>query len=263
MSLLERTSVLILTYNEAPNIARTLEALARFNSITVLDSGSTDETADIVAGFPNARFISRPFDDHASQWNFGLGVVGNEREWVLALDADYVLTPELIEEIDRLEPATDVTGFRIAFGYCVLGKALRGSLYPPSVCLFRRAKGVYRQEGHTQRVVLPGRIQDLAGRILHDDRKPLGRWLDSQRKYARLEADYLYDKKKQDLRKIDKIRLTGWLGPPLVFLYTLFYKGCIRDGWAGWLYVLQRLIAETMIALEVVDRKMRGRAGAG
>ena len=49
----------------------------------------------------------------------------------------------------------------------------------------------------------------------------------------------------------------GWPSLIVVLLYTLFAKGCIRDGWAGWYYVLQRLAAETLIALEVVDRRVR------
>ena len=50
----------------------------------------------------------------------------------------------------------------------------------------------------------------------------------------------------------------GWPAPILVFLYTLVWKRCILDGWAGWLYVLQRTLAEVMLALEIVDRRLRG-----
>ena len=49
----------------------------------------------------------------------------------------------------------------------------------------------------------------------------------------------------------------AWPAPILVFLYTLITKRCVLDGWAGWLYVLQRTLAETMIALEIVDRRLR------
>ena len=44
---------------------------------------------------------------------------------------------------------------------------------------------------------------------------------------------------------------------PILFLYTLIAKGCILDGWPGWLYVLQRTLAETMVAIELVDRRLR------
>lgn len=72
MNFLKQIGVLILTYNEEANIGRTLEALTSFPEIVVLDSGSTDATPEIVSSFPNARMLTRPFDEHAKQWNYGL-----------------------------------------------------------------------------------------------------------------------------------------------------------------------------------------------
>lgn len=60
-----------------------------------------------------------------------------------------------------------------------------------------------------------------------------------------------------ELKRTDRIRLMGWPTPILVFFYTLLWKRCILDGWPGWLYVLQRTLAEIMIAIEVVDRRLR------
>jgi acetyl-CoA C-acetyltransferase len=86
--------------------------------------------------------------------------------------------------------------------------------------------------------------------------------LASQQKYAKLEADHLLAAPRAVLRRTDHIRLMGWPAPLLVFFYTLIAKRCILDGWPGWLYVLQRMLAETMIAVEVVDRRLRfGRSG--
>ncbi|PWB83558.1 MAG: glycosyl transferase [Methylocystaceae bacterium] len=257
MSLLDQISVLILTYNEEPNIGRTLAALARFTDIVVLDSGSTDRTRDIVARFPNARLVTRSFDEHATQWNHGLQNCGIERPWVLALDADYLLPDALVDEIAALQPADAQAGYEVAFRYCIHGRRLSASLYPGHVVLYRRDQARYVQEGHTQRVVVEGWIGALRARIDHDDRKPLARWLSSQQRYARLEADHLLSVRRTSLRWVDRIRLTGILGPCLVFLYTLFAKRCILDGWPGWLYVLQRTVAETMIAAELIDHKLK------
>jgi glycosyltransferase involved in cell wall biosynthesis len=60
----------ILTYNEAANIGRSLERLTWAREVVVVDSGSTDDTLAIVARFPNARVVKRPFDTHAQQWRF-------------------------------------------------------------------------------------------------------------------------------------------------------------------------------------------------
>ena len=125
------------------------------------------------------------------------------------------------------------------------------------IALYRRERAHYVQEGHTQRVVVDGTVAYLQGLIDHDDRKPLSRWFASQQKYAKLEADHLLSTPRASLRRADKIRLMAWPAPILVFLYTLIAKGCILDGWPGWLYVLQRTLAETMIAIELVDRRLR------
>jgi glycosyltransferase involved in cell wall biosynthesis len=263
MPFLDHIGVLILTYNEAPNIGRTLDALARFPEVVVLDSGSTDGTLDIVARYPNARALVRPFDSHAAQWNHGLTVCGLVRPWVLALDADYIVPAGLVDEIVSLSPPDAVAGYRIAFRYCVYGRPLSGTLYPPVVALYRRGRVAYVQTGHTQRAVVDGRVEALRGRIWHDDRKPLSRWLAAQQRYTRLEVDYLLETPKTHLRRVDRVRLMGWPAPFLVFLYTLIVKRCILDGWAGWLYVLQRTIAEAMTALELADRRARAATERG
>ena len=257
----DQVAVLILTCNEAPNIARTLDALRRFPEVVVLDSRSLDETVEIANCYPNTRVIRRDFDQHATQWNYGLTACGIERPWILALDADYALPDPLVTEISSLPLHTPVAGYRARFRYCVHGQRLSAALYPPHVILFRRSKAHYVQEGHTQRVVIDGPVGELVGRVDHDDRKPLSRWLESQRKYARLEAEYLLSKPRQTLRGVDRLRLSGWAAPLIVPVYTLLAKRCIFDGVSGWLYVLQRTVAELMISLEILDQRLRERQG--
>ena len=254
---LDHISVLILTYNEAANIRRTLDALSGFSDVVVLDSGSNDGTIEILSGYANVRYLTRQFDTHATQWSYGLTSCSIHRPWVLALDADYILSSDLVDEIASLSPETSIAGYRVAFRYCVLGRPLSATLYPPVIALYRRERAHYIQKGHTQRVVVDGTVACLKGLIDHDDRKPLSRWLESQRRYAKLEADHLLSTPSTSLRRTDKIRLMAWPSPILVFLYTLLARGCIFDGWPGWLYVLQRTLAEMMIAIELVDRQMR------
>jgi len=222
----------------------------------VLDSGSDDGTQEIVKSFENAQLFVRPFDSHATQWNFGLTECGICTPWILALDADYIVPKALIDEIAGLS-AGPCTAYRASFDYCVFGKALSGTLYPPVTVLFRQDSAKYIQAGHTQRLETKGKVGGLQVRIAHDDQKPLSRWLTSQQKYARLEAAFLREAPPSSLRFTDRIRRLGWPAPILVFFYTLLIKRCIFNGWRGWLYVLQRTIAEAMIALEIVDRRLR------
>lgn len=255
MNLAASITPLLLTFNEAPNIARTLEKLHWAGDVVVVDSGSTDETLTIVARYPQARVIHRRFDDFASQCNFGLMQV--KSEWVLSLDADYVLTDSLIVEMAELDDSTEFNGYSVNFIYCIFGRALRGTVYPPRTVLYRKKSAAYRNEGHGHRVTIDGRVSTLKSTVLHDDRKPLSRWFSSQQSYAKREAEFLLSSSPEKHRRTDRIRLMGWPAPPLVFLYTLFAKGCILDGWYGWCYVLQRTLAETMIALELADRRLR------
>lgn len=258
MSFLDRVCVLILTFDEEPNIARTLEALSAFPRVLILDSGSTDATRTIAAGYANVRIAIRAFDAHATQWNHGLAACGVAEPWILALDADFRLDPALVAEIAALSPPDHVSGYRAGFRYCIGGHPLSGTLYPDQTVLFRRDRGRYVQAGHAQRLVLDGgETRALAARIDHDDRKPLGRWMDSQRRYAALEADFLMSAPSPGLS--GRIRRLGWAAPLLVFIYTLVVKRCCLDGWPGWIYVLQRTLAEIMIALEILDRRRASR----
>lgn len=255
MSFLEQITVLILTYNEAPNLRRTLEALRPFPEIVILDSGSTDATPDIASSFKNTRIVTRAFDTHAVQWNYGLTACDIRRTWVLALDADYVLSTTLVDEVSNLTPANEISAFRAHFRYLIDGQPLSGSLYPPLPVLFRRDRASYVQSGHTQKLVVSGLVEDLNVPIDHDDRKPLARWLQSQLNYAHLEAQHLLCIPASDRRLSDWIRIAGWPAPSIVFFYTYIWKRCFLDGRRGWFYVTQRTLVELLIMLEIICQR--------
>jgi glycosyltransferase involved in cell wall biosynthesis len=260
--MLARITPVILTFNEEPNIGRTLERLAWAPEIVVVDSYSSDKTLDIVRSVPQARLLQRRFDTHANQWNFAAFETGIASDWILALDADYVLTDAVIEEIRWLDADGPLDGYTVWFRYCVWGRPLHGTLYPPVTVLFRRKKGRFCQDGHTHRLKLEGTQRKLANPVLHDDRKSLAHWLAAQQRYARIEADHLLSSDRASLGWSNRVRLLGWPAPLLVFFYTLLAKGCLLDGWRGWLYVLQRVAAEIILALEIVDRRGQT-SGAG
>ena len=258
--MIEDITPVVITYNEAANIARTLERLVWARRIVVVDSGSTDETLEMVRSYPQTQLIHRPFDDFASQCNFGIAQVATA--WVLSLDADYELSDALVTELKTLQPASATSGYQARFVYRIYGHALRGTLYPPRTVLYKKAKASYRNEGHGHRVTVVGEVVPLSGVIFHDDRKPLARWFASQQQYARQEAEHLLASSRNSLSRTDRIRLAAWPAPVAVFIYTLIFKGCLLDGWPGWYYALQRLFAESLIALEIIDRRLRSRMRA-
>lgn len=245
---------LLITFNEAPNLPRVLPKIAWAKRIVVIDSGSTDATLDMLAQYPQVEVFSRTFIDFASQCNFGLSLI--KTPWVLSLDADYELSDELVANLGRVVQSREKAGFKARFVYRICGRPLRGSLYPPRAVLYLAKLAKYRNEGHGHRVVIDGPVGQLDGVIYHDDRKPLSRWLSSQLCYADKEAAHLLSVSPSELSKTDRLRRTGWAAPILIIVYTLFVKGCIFDGWAGWLYVLQRLCAEVLLALEINDRML-------
>ncbi len=242
---------LILTYNESANIRRTLAQLTWANRIVVIDSGSTDETLEILSAYPQVEVFTRSFDTHAQQWNYGLSKI--QSEWVLSLDADYVLSDELIDEIRSLPSDTAINSFFIRFKYCVFGQPLRGTLLPPRQALFRRDQATYIDDGHTQLLEARGRVSFLNAPIYHDDRKPLSRWLWAQDRYMVLEVKKLRSTPRNQLSLGDRIRRTKILAPFVILIYCLILKGGILDGWAGWYYTFQRVLAEILLSVHLIQ----------
>jgi glycosyltransferase involved in cell wall biosynthesis len=254
--LLHEITPMILTLNEEANIGRTLAKLTWAKRILVIDSGSTDRTLEIIGQYPQAVVVGRDFDSAAAQCNFGLNHI--DSEWVLSLDADYVLSDGLISEIGGLRPTDNICGFWTRFVYRIFGHALGGSVYPPRAVLYRRATAAYVDEGHTQRVRINGKLLHLNHPIYHDDRKPISRWFSSQARYASLEASHLLTR--EELGRADRLRLLILPAPVLMFFYVLFIKRCLFDGWSGWYYTFQRVCAETMLSIELLDRRLRSPA---
>ena len=257
--MLSKITPLILTFNEAPNIERTLSRLKWAEEILVIDSFSTDETCDLVRKLPQTRTLQREFDSFARQCNFGLQHI--RTEWVLSLDADYLLSEACVAEVTELNPSQHVAAYRAAFKYCISGRPLRASLYPPRVVLYRRERAHYRDEGHAHRVQVEGAILPLRSVIYHDDRKPLARWLGEQDRYARIEAEHLLKEERSEMadgrwKMSDRVRKKIVLAPCLVFFYTLLCKGLIFDGWPGWFYVFQRTYAELLLSLRLLEKRL-------
>lgn len=242
---------LILTYNEAPNIDRVLAHLTWADRIVVIDSGSSDDTLAIVKRYPNVQVFQRPFDTHARQWNYGLERV--KTDWVLSMDADYIVTENLVREIRSTLPQSPFDGYFIPFKYYVFGKPLRGTLLPPRLALFRRDRATYIDDGHTQLLTLAGEAGTLRAAFYHDDRKPLSRWLWAQDRYMGLEVKKLLSTPPNQLSLGDRIRKTKVLAPFVILIYCLILKGGILDGWAGWYYTFQRVLAEILLSIHLIQ----------
>ena len=249
--MLEKITPLILTYNEAPNIERTLERLTWAKRIVVIDSFSDDATIEIVASYPQVEVFQRHFDHFAGQCNYGLEQI--HTEWALSLDADYILSKELIEELHSLPNQLIKDAYFVKFKYCVFGKPLRGTLLPPRKVFYRKDKAVYVEDGHAHQVQVVGDYGYLAGYINHDDRKSLSRWLWAQDRYMKIESKKLLSTPNSELGFGDRLRKQKVIAPIVIFFYCLILKGGILDGWAGWYYAWQRVLAEVLLAIRLIE----------
>ncbi|MCT0225925.1 glycosyltransferase family 2 protein [Synechococcus sp. CS-1328] len=255
---LDQITPLILTFNEEANIGRTLEGLRWAQRIVVVDSGSTDATLTILADFPQVEVVTRAFDSFARQANFGLGLINTP--WCLSLDADHGITAafriELAHLIADVEPEVDAV--RTPFRYLVYGRPLRSSLLPPRINLMRPASGTYVDDGHAHRFVPQGHVIALHEPVLHDDRKPLDRWLDSQRRYLHLEVQKLLSTPQQQLSRADRLRKRHLIAPFAVLLLCLVWHRGLLDGWRGWFYAFQRTYVELLFSLILWEARQDG-----
>lgn len=243
---------LLICHNEEANLMRTLAGLDWASRIVVVDSGSTDGTLALLAADPRICLRHRAFDRFAEQCSAGL--VDIDSDWVLSLDADYVLTAAFVDELSQLEPDVGTSGYTAPFIYCINGTPLSASLLPPRVVLFRLRHGHFENDGHSHRIVLDGSKGALKTPIYHDDRKPLSRWLSAQIRYATPEAEKLLVATPETLNRADRLRLR-LLAPLAVLPYCLLVCGLWRDGRIGWFYSLQRLYSEVLLALVLIERR--------
>ena len=250
--MLDQITPVILTRDEEANIARTLGQLTWAADVVIVDSFSTDATVDIARRFPNVRVFQREIDTLAEQSNYG--IAQTRTPWVLLLDADYTLPAAFADELRALEPQPGVRAYRGAFTYAVNGRPLRASLYPPRIVLLHKEHAQVWQDGHAHRVLADGDVGMLETRILHDDRKSFARFVERQRRYMREEAEKIRHADPRALSMSGRIRKLIVVAPFAVLFQTLFVKGLILDGVAGWQYAWERFVAELILSREMMRR---------
>ena len=220
-------SVIVITLNEAAHIGACLDSVAFADEIVVLDSGSADGTRDIARAHGARVELSPDWPGFGPQKNRALDLATGE--WVLSLDADERVPPELAEEIRRVlaQPAAD--GYRIARLSSFCGRWMRHSGWWPDhvLRLFRRGAGRFTEDAVHEHVEVRGRVQTLSGHLLHHPYASLEVFVDKINRYSTEAA----------LKAHASGRRTTVLGPFGHGLWTflrhyLFRRGFL-DGWQG------------------------------
>jgi glycosyltransferase involved in cell wall biosynthesis len=270
----ESISVLILTLDEESNLAEAIASAARSDDIVVFDSHSTDRTQAIAAEC-GARLYCRRFDNYAAQRNAALHEVEYHNDWVLMLDADERVTPELWDEmITRIRHAgPGDTMFRMRRKDYFFGKWLRRSSgYPTWFGRLVRPGAVRVEREINEEYLTEGAIGHLDGHLLHFPfNKGLAYWFERHNKYSSAEAKKLQLEVLQPLRisqLIDKdptVRRKAQkqlayrlpFRPLLVFVYLYVIRLGFLDGAPGWRYCRMRAIYEALIDLKVEEGRAR------
>lgn len=264
-------SVIILTKNEAQDLPACLAAVASYDDVIVLDSGSSDGTTDIAAK-RGARVFSNPFTSFGQQRNWALDHCGARHDWILFLDADEVATPEFTAALQHAiaSAAPGVAGFYCCWKMMYRGVWLRRSDSFPKwqFRLLRKGRARFVDFGHGQKEgEVQGRIEYLREPYLHFAMsKGVRHWLDRHNRYSDQEAEArarepiiwrnIFSSHGSVRNKALKpllTRIPGW--PLLRFAWPYFGKLGFLEGRAGFIYCVNLAYYEWLIQVKIAERR--------
>ncbi len=281
-------SVIIPVKNEEQNIKTCLESVKWADEIFIIDSQSTDKTVEIAREYTDKIYQF----DYKGGWpkkkNWALDSLPFENEWVLLLDADERVTPELREEIiNAIKDSKNMDGFYINRRFIFLGKWIKHCGWYPSwnLRLFKHKLGRF-ENLHTEdtintgdveideHVILDGKAEYFKNDFLHEDYKDIYRFIDRHNKYSSWNAKVYFNflNKMQDegtigasffgnpLRRkrfLKKIWVRTPFRPILRFIWMYFIRLGFLDGRAG--FILCKLISlyESMLNAKLYELKSK------
>lgn len=253
-----KITAIVLTYNEEIHLARCLESIRNLTDrIYVVDSFSTDKTLDIARQF-NVNLLQRVWDNnHSNQVNWALDQLPENTDWVIRIDADEIIEPELVEEIKRVKPRSlqGINGIRFGRRIKFQGKQLRfGGLGNISVLrLFRFGFGRSENRWMDEHIRIEGNSIKLRNAIVDDNLNPITWWITKHNNYASREAVDLLNLKYQFIGSIQSSsnvmrgqgdakrwvkeniysKLPGGLRSMSYFLYRYIFLLGFMDGRSG------------------------------
>jgi len=223
-----RLSVVLMVKNEAANLPRALQSAKFADEVIVADTGSTDNTIQLAREF-GAKVI------HCAWRGFGPtkaeALSHATGQWVLSLDADEEVTPELAEQIRRVadDPEGEYAAYRLTRQANFLGRWIRHSGWFPDyiVRLYRNGCARVTDEPVHEKIIARGKVGTLSGILRHYTDPTIDHYLEKMKVYTRLSAEGLYAKGRR-ARWWDLI-----VRPPAMFLKMFVFKRGFLDGWQG------------------------------
>lgn len=268
-------AVIVLTKNEEENINKCLDSVAGFSQVYVVDSNSEDATQALAENYPNTNVVNWDWNGKfpkKKQW--AIDNLEIEHEWILMIDADEEVTPELVEEIARVvESGSDKQGYFIHYDNYFLGRRLKYGSHSMKLIFFRRGKArfiptneilvstMWEVEGNYQPQI-DGEVGTLKGHAIHRDCKSLFHYYQRHNRYSDLEAvhrlklgkiDESYPPFRRTLKRIlRKLPGSGFL----YFVHSYVLKLGFLDGLPGLAFAFSRFVYFTQIECKVMELKL-------
>ena len=274
-------AVVVLTYNEEANLPDCLRSLQPLEcEVFVVDSGSTDRTVGI-AEDAGAQVLTHPFESQAQQLNWALEHIPMDGQWVLRLDADERLTPELAQELAAELPALDrdISGLYVKRRVYFMGRWIRHGGYYPTWLMRVWRRGAATVEDRLMdehMVLLRGRAEFLKHDIREDNQNGLFRWVDKHNRYSTREARSMSietegqevipspfgtpESRRRWLHRRVYNRLPLFVRPFLYFAYRYFLRLGFLDGKQGLVFhFLQGCWYRFQVDAFILESRLRAR----
>ncbi len=257
-------SVAIFILNEEVHLPSCLASLKWCDDIVVVDSFSTDQSAQICAS-AGVRFVQNKFEGFGSQRNWALDNVTFKYKWLLVLDADEKVPDGLAKELLEIAARNpkETGAFRVRRRFYMWGKWLRySSLYPTWVVRFIHTEKVrYVDRGHAETQVVEGLTGDLANDLIDENLKGMDEWFERQNRYSAKEAEYELGAERDSiplnalwgadpLRRRALLKRMSWklpMRPTMYFLYSYVWRRGFMDGYDGFVFCSMKSSFQTMI----------------
>jgi glycosyltransferase involved in cell wall biosynthesis len=268
-------SAMVFTLDEEIHLPSCLAALAWTDDVIVVDSFSRDRTAEI-ARAAGARLFQHAFEGFGKQRMWALENTRPKYEWILILDADERVTPELAREMAERVPsaAASIGAYRLKRRFHMWGRWLRySSLYPTWVVrLVRMGRVRYVNRGHAETQEVEGETHELAHDLIDENLKGIDEWFERQNRYSTREAEYELQQEATPFRLGDlasgdplarraalkRMAANMPLRPLAYFLYSYVLRGGFLEGRDGLVFCMMKSEYQRMVVAKKHDRR-RGR----
>ena len=224
-----KVSVTVITKNEAADIGAALASVAWADEIVVVDSHSTDDTV-AVARQHTSRVVVRDWNGYIDQKNHAASIASHD--WILSIDADERVTPELAAEIQaRLAGTPREAAFRMPRVTWHLGRWVRTTDWYPDyqLRLYDRRAAEWTGRYVHEAVTVRGTTGDLRGELQHYAYRDIADHLETIDRYTTLAARQMHESG----RRAGALQVVGH--PPLAFVRNYLARGGIRDGLPGFI----------------------------